>query len=342
MADSFWETTTESPSSSIYINPRQSSTTPISEIDESTTSTQVEESGEVIHLDGINTASLYTSLRSPFHELSTLVDDNNKYAFSTVTLLTNMVERQIEACLQSASGHYLLISGVPEDMEVTIDEAFERRQIRHQVRLMYEHNLMSLIIKLMPGIPHEAVTNLFTITIANKIQAIPGHSILSFIVIGSGRFRARGGKSKEPDSGIRPATRKSDEFPSLVLEVGYSQTMRALRCDARWWLLNSNMRTKMVLIMKLSRNPVLLEIESWIMIPNPPRRVTRNRPLFIPVCDQYIGIDSIGTVVIDPPGNCLTIPYQTIFDVPNLNEVDIAISRNELSTLALHVFHQTL
>ncbi|KAG0131590.1 hypothetical protein HOY82DRAFT_484989 [Tuber indicum] len=137
----------------------------------------------------------------------------------------------------------------------------------------------------MPGIPQEAVTNLFTISIANKIQAIPGHSILSFIVIGTARFRARGGKSKEPDSGIRPAIRKSDEFPSLVLEVGYSQTMRALQCDARWWLLNSNMRTKMVLIMKLSRDPALLEIESWIMIPNPLRRVTRNRSLFIPACD---------------------------------------------------------
>ncbi|KAB8262129.1 hypothetical protein BDV32DRAFT_136828 [Aspergillus pseudonomiae] len=44
-------------------------------------------------------------------------------------------------------------------------------------------------------------------------------------------------------------------WPLLVVEAGVSESMPRLRCDASWWISNSNGEVQMVLIIEVSRNP---------------------------------------------------------------------------------------
>ena len=57
----------------------------------------------------------------------------------------------------------------------SIDEAFTSYGIRHDVRFTYEHDLDSLIIKCMPGIPHARISRSFISKVTKIIDGIPGH-----------------------------------------------------------------------------------------------------------------------------------------------------------------------
>jgi hypothetical protein len=46
-------------------------------------------------------------------------------------------------------------------------------------------------------------------------------------------FELAEGIMKEPDNGVRPLT---SSYPTVVLEVGDSETLTQLRIDARHWL----------------------------------------------------------------------------------------------------------
>lgn len=50
----------------------------------------------------------------------------------------------------------------------------------------------------------------------------------------------------------------------LVVEAGVSESMPRLRCDASWWISNSNGEVQMVLIIEVSRNPKKVEIEKYV------------------------------------------------------------------------------
>ena len=70
---------------------------------------------------------------------------------------------------------------------------------------------------------------------------------------------------KEPDSCWRPLDARPNEldWPTLVFEVGVSETLRKLRNDSRWWLANSQDRVKIVLLFKINRAARTIHIEKW-------------------------------------------------------------------------------
>ncbi|PWW76774.1 hypothetical protein C7212DRAFT_363738 [Tuber magnatum] len=291
-----------------------------------------------------DTSSSVSGAASIFEELSSLISEDDKYTFSTAVKLANYIKKRVEACLASSTGCYLLVTGVPDNKEAQIDSLLARRQIRNQVRIMHEPTIKSLIIKLMPGVPHELTTYALEARITSKVVALPGHTIFSLLGIKAARFYGSGGGSKEGDSGFRPATRASDDFPSFMIEVGYSETMEKLRKDAKWWLTASTHGpvTKMVIIIKINRDPPALELEVWVMGPNTATMLMRSRPPTVPACVQSFDIDAAGTVTPTPAANGLRIPYLTLFDVPHPHAADIIISLDELSELALVIFQNGL
>jgi hypothetical protein len=169
--------------------------------------------------------------------------------------------------------------------------------------------------------------------VIDKITSLQRHTLLSVVSTGTARFLVPGKRSKEADDGIMPATRGALSWPSVVFEVGCLETMPALRCDAAWWLLNSNGETRMVVVIKITSYPFSLFLECWEMVPNPIGRPTRRNPATAPGCTQSVDIDAAGGV--NPQGFQLRIPYLTIFDVPHPGAADITIPANELSEMAL-------
>lgn len=82
--------------------------------------------------------------------------------------------------------------------------------------------------------------------------------------MGGTRFGAGGGRQKEADTSFKPSTRVGrDAWPSFVIEVGVSETLSQLQCDARFWLTWSAGMTKVVFLMKIDDNDKSIVIEQW-------------------------------------------------------------------------------
>ncbi|KAG0138478.1 hypothetical protein HOY82DRAFT_545087 [Tuber indicum] len=194
----------------------------------------------------------------------------------------------------------------------------------------------------MPGAAHGITSRSFMMELAVKISSIPGHQKHSSILLGRSRFSVPGKRSKEGDEGIKPtATRRSrDDWPSLVVEVGYPQSLPSLRADARWRLDHSGERTNMVIVIQIKDlGPKWIYLECWERFPDPNKASTRSHTQTIPDFEQYFDIDASGTVVSYHPSHPdLVIPYKAMFDNPHPTGTDIIISKAELSQWVLHVF----
>ncbi|KAG0633361.1 hypothetical protein HOY80DRAFT_896630 [Tuber brumale] len=247
---------------------------------------------------------------------------------------------RVRHCVESSAGCYIHVSGVAEAKIDAIDDAFQDLGIRSCVRFTYEHNLKAMIIRCMPSEAHERASWSFMIKLAFKIAAIPGHSEDSILPVGSTRFSVPGKRSKEADGGIKPADTRADgdEWPSLIIEVGMSQTLLALHQDACWWLDHSNKRTRMVIMICIEMDPKSIRLERWerlsVKVDNSRGSPVKTTSGFI----QYFDIDHCGNVSHYPTHPDLVIPYKSLFDTGYDVGTDITISKAELSTWALKVF----
>jgi hypothetical protein len=133
--------------------------------------------------------------------------------------------------------------------------------------------------------------------------------------------------SKEGDSAYKPLCRsRGNDWPTLVIEAGYSEIHTKLRADAEWWLINSGGYVKIVIVIWIEPALRSLLIEQWCMplpLPIRPGPVTRARSIAnananananttVPVKIQEL------TVIQDPPiphppG---TIPTYTVTGAP--------------------------
>jgi hypothetical protein len=125
-------------------------------------------------------------------------------------------------------------------------------------------------------------------------------------------------------------------WPSVVIEVGYSESLRELREDAAWWLEHSDRQTRMAIIIKIGTYPNSMKFECWEMRAGPNRPVTRSWHGVVPTLTQFFDVEHDGTVT--PAGTDMVIPYLTIFDSHHMHAADIVLSSNELSTFATFVF----
>ncbi|KAG0134918.1 hypothetical protein HOY82DRAFT_480722 [Tuber indicum] len=269
-----------------------------------------------------------------------LIQTENKLSFPGAAHLARRVAAKIRHCVDAGTGFYVAVSGVSEGMLDIIDNAFVNHGIRRQVRFIYESPIESLIIKCMPGSTHEIVSRRFMTKLHDKICAIPGHTEYSYDPVGSTRFSVSGKRSKEGDEGLKPAdTRPHEEdWPSLMVEVGYSQTLLSLQECAHWWLTESRGQTRMVILIQVGKDPKSIRLERWECLPDLNWVSTRSRTYTKPSFLQYFDIDAAGTVSHEESHPDLVIPYNTVFDTPNPAGTDIVLSKAELSVWALHIF----
>ncbi|PWW75434.1 hypothetical protein C7212DRAFT_345417 [Tuber magnatum] len=160
-----------------------------------------------------------------------------------------------------------------------IDRVFHEHGIRKSTRFTYEESEECLIIRVMPGACHEAISRAFCYEIVDKISKLPGHSKNSVYSVGSTQFNVPSKRSKQGDEGFGPTDTRPyrDDWPPLMIEVGYSGSLHQLRHDAEWWLQYSDDQTGMVILIEFEEQPAnLLRLECWEMLPEPWIRATRN------------------------------------------------------------------
>ena len=258
-----------------------------------------------------------------------------KYPFLTPTRLRNKLRKMQDQ--QENTTVRLLVTGVDEE---GVEAATRTLPFRRSVRVWYESDVDSAIIKFMPSAMHEITASLFCTAVTSTTAQLPGHNYRSLIPVGATKFSCPGKRSKEGDEGLRCRTRTgAAAWPNLMFEVGYSESIRQLRLDAQWWLFASGRRTRMVILIKARDRPAnALHLEVWRFLPNPDAQRTRRAPSHLPTITQTIDIDAAGVVA---PAGALTLPYADLFDVANINAADVVFSSAELSTLALEIFVQS-
>ena len=198
----------------------------------------------------------------------------------------------------TATSQYLVFQFITEGDFTKIEE--KRHTIRRGLRFTYCTDINTLIIK-VPTREHERVTRAFSHDFVHRIEHMGLTDLDDLCDMGATTYTGRSTK-KEADSCWRPiATRPNPlDWPTLVFEVGVSETLNKLKADAKWWLANSRGRVKIVLLIKIDRVARTIHIEKWEC--RPAAHAYANRPpAQIPTEIQTIDIDAHGVVTGDPP-----------------------------------------
>jgi hypothetical protein len=265
-------------------------------------------------------SSTHVSTKSSSVETSPLegYEDAPIYQFTGIPELRKWVGSQSNALVAGRiTEQYLVFRGVTKDDLAQIDH--RRASIGKHTRMTHYTDTDLLIIKLLSA-EHEAAHATLAEDINRKLEGmgLPKRSLFPF-----GARRSFGPNStKEGDSTYQPKCRPGkDDWPTLVFDAGFSESLRALRRDARWWLTNSGGEVKIVIVISI-RSAKTLRIEQWCMSPpTGPRPVTRalsntntnaNAIILVPTKIQEL------TVIQDPPIPPLpgTIPTYTVTGAP--------------------------
>jgi hypothetical protein len=237
----------------------------------------------------------------------------------------------------TATSQYLVFQPVTEDDFAKIEE--KRHTIGRGLRFTYCTDIDTLIIK-VPTPAHERVTRAFTFDFNYRITIMGLSAQDDLVDMGATAYKGTSSK-KEPDSCWRPPAARPNEldWPTLVFEIGVSETLRKLRNDAQWWLANSQGRVKIVLLFKINRAARTIHIEKWECRPATPIYYLRSnqQPAQVPTQIQTVDINANGVVIRSPPATTppLVLHFRNILlRQPVPPEQDVIYTAQNLQSLA--------
>jgi hypothetical protein len=193
------------------------------------------------------------------------------------------------------------------------------------------------------------------------VQAGSMGLVLEFRPKGATRYTARDPSGRitgygEADSARKPESLRplATDWPTLVIEAGYSQTMPSLKVKAKWWFNASNHAIKIVVLVKWYQESQRIILQQWREVPLAPRRVTRasTAATLVPECVQEIEItraagitntdaNRFNPVLYTVRNGPLQLAFADLFlRQPNLNqgERDIVITNQVLQQYAAYIW----
>ncbi|KAK3364022.1 hypothetical protein B0T25DRAFT_529018 [Lasiosphaeria hispida] len=148
--------------------------------------------------------------------------------------------------------------------------------------------------------------------------------------LGSSTYKGIGTQQKGGDSGIRPDPPRSagNQFPTLVIEAGDSESLPQLHRDKDWWFDNSPPNqpegdVKIVLLIKVYRPTKRIVVEQWYRYSQSPYATVVITPH---PHKPFSLLDSSHWVVQGAP---MVIPFQDVFLRPSEGqETDIVLTKD--------------
>ncbi|KIN02409.1 hypothetical protein OIDMADRAFT_144956 [Oidiodendron maius Zn] len=252
------------------------------------------------------------------------------------------------------------INHVPGDILIVTDVSYqdfaiikkEREIRRRKIRFRRYHADSRLLVITIPTRTHELLhLQLYQQYLYKLVPMnLQGH----WTPIGATTLQAReghpGGNSGEGDSsgGPKPDRRGHEDWPTLVIEAGDSESLPELRNDMRWWFSTSNHEVKIVILAKFNHGERSIMLEKWEEEERAPRQgaaTTRWSAAMEPVLQQTITITYDNT---GDPGNAasytvnggaLVLEFRLLFlRDPGPGEGDIVFSIPELQSYAADVW----
>src|SRR5271156_625489 len=269
---------------------------------------------------------------STFSKASEGLEGVPVWTFTTIKNMQEAISSYGEKLEASEASPYLIFRLVTTDDLLKIERARENDKIDRGVRMTHYVDWNILILK-VPTAEHERSHRKFGDKLVIRAAGMGLEE--EFDSLGATTFKTSR-VSKEGDSAFKPLSirpRKAD-WPTIVLESGWSESLTRLRRDARIWLEESKGDVKIVLLFSISRTARTMIIEKWENRPVPANRpATRSVASQTPTQIQAITIDSNSNTVNGAP---LTLEFRKIFlrhAVPPL-EHDFTFTAQDLSAFA--------
>ncbi|CAK7231554.1 hypothetical protein SCUCBS95973_007955 [Sporothrix curviconia] len=200
----------------------------------------------------------------------------------------------------------LVFGDVSPDSFRTIEK--ERDGRGQKFGLFYQASTRSLVIT-VPTFPHSCMhTFMYEIVFVAMVH-MNAHT--GWTSVSNTTFEPGSGSSGQADSSGMPAgSRGVGDWPTLVVEAGYSQTLPSLRAKMRWWFAASNHQVKVVILVKMISSEGSLLVEKWMEAPPRSGATGTRRAISAglmapqPVCMQTV------TITWDGPQPILQTPIQ--------------------------------
>lgn len=153
-----------------------------------------------------------------------------------------------------------------------------------------------------------------------------------------------------------PQRESKADWPTLIVEVGFSQSLQSLRSVENWWFTASHHEVKIVLLVKLRRENQTIQIEKRVAERQSAHRLSATTtrafsaaalPLVlvpVPVLRQTIMIardNSTDPATYEIQGGNLVLEFELLFlRPPNLEqgEGDVILIQHRLEQLAKRVW----
>ena len=254
------------------------------------------------------------------------------WIFKTIKGMQEAIDSHKKKVEASEASPYMIFRPVTTNDLLKIKRARENGKISRGVRLTHYVDWEILILK-VPTAKHEIAHRNFSDEL--KIGADGMGLRRELTNLGSTTFKTSR-MSKEGDSAFKPRSMRplETDWPTIVIESGWSESLTRLKIDARRWLENSGGKVKIVLLISIGRRARTMIIEKWENSPVPANRpLTRSNTTQIPTQIQVITIDSNTNVVNGAP---LTLEFPKIFlrqAVPP-QEHDFTFTRQDLEEFA--------
>ena len=231
----------------------------------------------------------------------------------------------------------------------------EREKQRREFRLRRYHAYSRILIITIPTKVHERLHQGLYVDCYHT-QLVQRGIQTSWMTIGTATFRSRGhpgGDSGEGDStgGPDPGRTGIEDWPTLVVEAGDSESLQELYDDMRWWFSVSDHQVKIVILAKFDHRQRQIILQKWEEeIVRPPGFTTRSwaaallqqNDVLEPVKRQEITITRDTTtspVSYNVARGALVLGFRLLFlRDPGPGESDFVISVNELQTYASKVW----
>ena len=277
------------------------------------------------HGDTVATGNtfLYAVTHSPAQQLVALyeVSKGRIHTFTSYKKFKEDLQRCENAFFSGAGKQYLAFDDVQQSSMRPIEHGRSRSELP-AFRLLYDAVEEVLIIKLKSGPHHELAAERFSWMFHDKLVSLGvGNTLRPF---GATRFGAPGGRSKEADKAYRPSTRVlATDWPSVVIEVGVSESLSQLRTDTHFWLTQSGGQTQIVILLAVKKATRVMKIERWEDTPRT-RLTRRSSPPYNPTKMQANGQLS---------GAPLLIPASKAYDTlpPGLGPNDFTFTAQDLA-----------
>ncbi|CAG8023074.1 unnamed protein product [Penicillium nalgiovense] len=264
--------------------------------------------------------------RSDLECFEALPDDTVQAIGSTESAIRKIIRENQET---TNVVKYIRFTNVPP----TLADKFSLRGTRQ----MFDRSTRYMIIKLLTG-AHETASRGLGGAVQYEITNMGLRQ--SIRPLGSKTIQGVFCRKQADEAyGLRqPVPGRNPEWPTVVVEIGVSESYRKLWADAEWWLTNSRGDVNLVIIVSVSRKTPNIKFETVALDPTV-NSLRHQRPRYVPKIRQTITVsrnaNNPNSITIRPPV-ALTIGFEELFCrqlVPPEHNIDLSpYELGEIST----------